>query len=139
MLMALGGASTDGVLAPLAYAQVTVRQQIIVRVPARPRPGAPPAKPIEWKEGKSIECVSAGAIAGATLLGRNSVDLVLRNNNRVRARLEKSCPALDYYHGFYIQPNPDGMICADRDVIRSRMGGDCEIDRFRMLAPAPSD
>ena len=29
----------------------------------------------------------------------------------------------------------DGQICEDRDVIRSRMGGACEIDRFRSLEP----
>jgi hypothetical protein len=121
------------------YAQLTVRQQIIVRVPARSRPGAPPIKPIEWKEGKGPKCVPARAIAGATLLGRNSVDLILRNNSRIRAKLENSCPALDYYQGFYISPNADGMICADRDVIRSRVGGQCEIERFRSLKPVPKD
>ena len=52
-----------------------------------------------------------------------------------RAKLESSCPALDYYYGFYITPNPDGMVCEDRDNIRSRMGGACEIDRFRGLEP----
>ena len=47
--------------------------------------------------------------------GRDSVDLILRNRQRVRAKLESSCPALDYYYGFYITPNPDGMVCEDRD------------------------
>lgn len=121
------------------YAQVTIRQQIIVRMPARPRPGLPHAKQVEWKEGKGPKCVSARMIAGATLLGRDSVDLILRNNSRIRAKLENSCPALDYYQGFYISPNPDGMICADRDVIRSRVGGECEIERFRSLKPEPRD
>lgn len=139
MLMALGGAPEGAAPKPVTYAQLTVRQQIIVRVPARPRPDTPAARPVEWKEGKGLKCVPARAIAGATLLGRNSVDLVLRNNSRVRAKLEKSCPALDYYHGFYIQPNADGMICADRDAIRSRMGGECEIERFRALAPVSAD
>ena len=30
----------------------------------------------------------------------------------------------------------DGRICADRDVIRSRVGGECRIDQFRVLTPA---
>ena len=51
----------------------------------------------------------------------------------IRARLASSCPALDYYYGFYITPNADGQVCADRDVIRSRMGGACQIDKFRLL------
>lgn len=137
-LAALTGAY-DGAEAPTRYAQVTMRQQIIVRVPARPRASRPAGRPIEWKEGKGPKCVSARSIAGATLLGRNSVDLIFRDNSRVRAKLEKSCPALDYYHGFYISPNSDGMICADRDAIRSRMGGECEIERFRSLRPEPRE
>jgi hypothetical protein len=132
LLASIGAAppASDG--GRVDYAQVTIRQQIIVRMPARARPGIP-ARQIEWKESKGPKCVSARAIAGATLLGRDSVDLILRNNSRIRAKLENSCPALDYYQGFYISPNPDGMICADRDVIRSRMGGECEIERFRSL------
>ena len=121
------------------YAQLTVRQQIIVRVPARSADAPSSGRRMEWKEDKGPKCVSARAIAGATLLGRNSVDLVFRDSSRVRAKLEKSCPALDYYHGFYISPNPDGKICADRDAIRSRMGGECEIEAFRSLKPVPRD
>ena len=66
---------------------------------------------------------------------QNSVDLILRNRQRVRAKLESSCPALDYYYGFYITPNPDGLVCEDRDIIRSRMGGACEIDRSGASKP----
>ena len=93
----------------------------------------PVAAPVEWKEGKGPRCVPARAILGASLLGQNSVDLILKNRSRLRAELGSRCPALDYYYGFYITPNPDGMICADRDIIRSRVGGECEIERFRTL------
>jgi hypothetical protein len=140
LLMALAGAPEGGAAERRTdYAQLSVRHQIIVRVPARPRPGMPPPQTFEWKEKKGPKCVPARAIAGATLLGRNSVDLILRNNSRIRAKLENSCPALDYYQGFYITPDPDGMICANRDVIRSRVGGTCGIDRFRTLKPVPKD
>lgn len=138
LLLALGGGRSDeGAVEPVRYAQLIVRQQIIVRVPARPQPGPGNATPIEWKEGKGPKCVPARAVAGATLLGRDSVDLILRDNSRVRAELQNRCPALDYYNGFYITPDPDGMICADRDAIRSRVGGECGIDRFRSLRPVP--
>ena len=137
LLVALAGAPEAAAPStPAEPPQMVVRQQIIVRVPARRMNGAPPASSIQWKEGKSVKCVPARFVAGATLAARNSVDFILRNNNRIRARLEKSCPALDYYNGFYISPNADGMICADRDSIRSRVGGECEIDRFRTLSPA---
>ena len=118
---------------PLQIAQVTVREQIIIRtMRVRPNP-APKSTPVDWKEVRKIRCVQATAISGAAQLGQRSVDLVLRNGNRVRAQLSSSCPALDYYYGFYITPSKDGMICADRDFIRSRVGGHCEIDAFRSL------
>ena len=134
LLMALAGApEQDAAPEPVRYAQLTVRQQIIVRVPARP-PGAL-ASPLEWKEGKGIKCIPASSVAGAAMPRRGSVDLVLRDRSRIRAKLENSCPALDYYNGFYISPNSEGMICADRQSIRSRMGGECEIDAFKTLKP----
>ncbi|MEO7178710.1 MAG: hypothetical protein ABIW83_07690 [Allosphingosinicella sp.] len=114
---------------PAQYGQTVVREQVIVRFRH-----IPPTR-IEWKEGKGPKCVPARAIAAAVLVGKSSVDLILRNRQRVRAKLESSCPALDYYYGFYITPNADGMVCEDRDNIRSRMGGACEIDRFRGLEP----
>lgn len=140
MLTALNGGALerDAEAASVQQTRVSVRHQIIVRMP---NPHAPQssARALQWKEGKGPECVPARLIAGATLLSRNSVDLVLRDNRRVRAELENSCPALDYYHGFYITPNPDGKICADRDLIRSRVGGKCEIERFRSLRPVLKD
>jgi hypothetical protein len=113
---------------PVQYGQV-VREQVIVRF----RQSTPTR--IEWKEGKGPKCIATSGILAATRAVKDSVDLILRNRQRVRAKLESSCPALDYYYGFYIRPDPDGLICEDRDVIRSRMGGACEIDRFRSLEP----
>lgn len=140
LLMHMGGGNVAlGAHEPLQFAQVSIRRQIIIRVPVRRREAAPSAPKVEWKESRGPECVDAKSIAGAALLGQSSVDLLLRDSSRIRARLETSCPALDYYYGFYISPNADGRICADRDVIRSRIGGQCEIDSFRRLRPAPRD
>ena len=135
LLMALGAPREDAAPEPVQYAQLSLRQQILVRMPVRPRDGTAPATPMQWKEGKKVRCIAAGSVAGATLLGRDSVDLVLRDRSRIRAKLENSCPALDYYSGFYISPDDKGMICADRQSIRSRIGGECQIDAFRTLAP----
>jgi hypothetical protein len=130
LLLLVGAApAPDAAAQPEQYAQLVVRQQIMVRVQNRQAHAAP----VNWKEGKGPKCVPARAILGASLLGEDSVDLVMRDKSRVRARLDSSCPALDYYYGFYIRPNRDGMICADRDAIRSRVGGQCGIERFRSL------
>jgi hypothetical protein len=131
----LSGAGAEAP-APEASAQVAVRHQIIVRVQQGTREAPPSgAQPVEWREERGPRCVPATRILGATMLGPRSVDLILRDNSRVRARLERRCPALDYYHGFYVVQTEDGQICADRDAIRSRMGGECQIDQFRSLRP----
>ena len=80
---------------------------------------------IKWRESRGPNCIAATRLIGATLLSQNSVDLILRDNSRVRARLQRTCPSLDYYRGFYINATADGRICADRDSIRSRAGGEC--------------
>ena len=111
-------------------------RQIVIRVPSGIRAVAPAgASLIKWRESRGPDCIVATQLIGATLLRQNSVDLILRDNSRVRARLQRSCPALDYYRGFYINATEDGRICADRDSIRSRAGGECEIDAFRSLSP----
>lgn len=136
LLFALQGAGENAREEPTRYAQVTIRQQIIIRVPQGVRRTPPAgASLIRWREEDGPSCVDADSIAGATMLGQNSVDLILSNNARVRARLEKRCPALDYYYGFYLNATEDGRICADRDFIRSRMGGECQIEEFYSLRP----
>ena len=125
--------------APAAQGTVSVRhQQIIIRVPSGARQLAPAgASLVQWRESRGPRCVAASRLVGATLLRQDSVDLILRDNSRIRARLQSSCPALDYYRGFYINATDDGRICADRDAIRSRAGGECEIEEFTLLSPEP--
>ena len=116
---------------------VTVHQQIIVRVsPATPPAGAGASQLVRWEEHRGPRCIPVRQILGATRLSQNSVDLVFRDRTRVRARLEGRCPALDFYSGFYLPLAPDGQICADRDSVRSRTGGECQIEQFRTLTAA---
>lgn len=143
-------AATPGfhAFAGLNYAQVTVRDQVIIRVQtmqSRRTPNAltasnktlPQAVPTRWKEKKAPRCIPLRALAGATVPEVDSVDIILRGGQRVRAKLEDDCPALDFYKGFYIKPTEDGKMCADRDAIHSRSGSQCTISRFRTLVPAP--
>ena len=139
VVLGLSGSVPDPEPRQAQYVQVTVREQLIVRVPMRVRQLAPAASLLQWKESKGPRCLPARAIAGAALLSENSVDLILRDRSRIRARLDTSCPELDYYYGFYITPNADGQVCADRDVIRSRVGGQCGIERFRALQAVRRD
>jgi len=116
---------------------ITVRQQIIIQVPAGIRRVAPAGQSlIRWQEGRGPRCVPAGRIVGAARMGQESVDFIFRDNSRIRARLEGRCPALDFYRSFYVNATEDGQICADRDAIHSRSGGACQIDQFRTLRAA---
>ena len=136
LLLLAFGSSQERPRAPQPGA-VTVRHHLIIRVTRGVSRAAPAgASPMNWREGRGPRCVSTQQIVGATLLGQDSVDLILRDSSRIRAHLQRRCPALDYYYGFYVSATPDGMICADRDSIRSRVGGECQIDQFRSLRPA---
>lgn len=112
---------------------ITVRQQIILRLPRTTIPRGIAARSVEWRERRGPRCVAARQIAGVSLVSQESVDLVMRDASRIRARLGRRCPALDFYRGFYVTSAADGQICADRDVVRSRAGRECEIDQFRGL------
>lgn len=113
---------------PVQYAQITIEQSLIVRVPRRS-----PVKPLKWELKKGPKCVAMSAIAGAAVVAEDAIDLALKGGQRLRAQFSSNCPALDYYSGFYILPTEDGKICAGRDMIRTRSGGQCEIRRFRKL------
>jgi hypothetical protein len=108
---------------------ITVEDQIILRVPVRP-----PPPQVDWIPHKGPKCISVNKIKGAFLSGDDHVDFILEKRKLLRAKLEENCPALDFYEGFYLSSN-DEKVCARRDVVRSRMGGSCAIDRFMELKP----
>ena len=117
----------------IASLQVTIRQQVIIRVPrgSQSRVDAH-AAPARWRETDGPRCIPIRQIAGAMPAGA-TVDFLFNDHRRVRAHLGQRCAGLDYYRGMYLAANPDGQICADRDAIRSRMGGQCEIVHFTTL------
>ncbi|WP_454886958.1 hypothetical protein [Sphingomonas oryzagri] len=122
------------------FADVTTFvRSVIIRIPARKsaryRPAGDPPPPPAFKERKGPKCIDAAAIGGAAITTPDSVDFILKGGKRVRAKLQDECPSLDYYSGFYVRAPQDGKICADRDSVHTRSGGDCQIDRFRALTP----
>ena len=94
-----------------------------------------PVDPVRWTEKKGPQCVAMSALDGAVVTGSQSIDLMLEGGDRLRAKLDNDCPPLDFYSGFYLKPTPDGMVCADRDAIRSRSGAACAIESFKQLVP----
>jgi hypothetical protein len=121
-----------GVQAPSAtVSRLVVRDEIIIRVPVvRPRV----LVPVRWVEKKGPKCIGSNQLLAASLANDNSIDFFLRDRRRIRAKMDRDCPTLDFYGGFYLQPR-DQRICAGRDEIRSRIGGACQIERFRLMEP----
>lgn len=113
------------------------RSRVIIRIPSiAPPPRAPraPPQPLEWRESKGPRCVSPRMLRGFAISHEDSIDMVLRDGLRIRARLDSDCSSLDFRSGIYLHPGPDGLICEDRDSIHTRAGGECEIERFRALS-----
>lgn len=125
------------------WAQVRVRERIIIRIPRMPVAPAPSvpaalarARPVTaWAERKAAKCVPAATLTGASFSGEAGMDLMTGDGRRLRAILDDDCHALDFYSGFYLKPAEDGNICAKRDAIRSRSGARCLITGFRTLVP----
>ena len=133
-----------------SFWQVVIEQQLIIRVPAQRSQlnnfAAGPSMskratqlPIVWKEKKAPKCVSMRNIAGMQAVQRDSIDIITRQNQRLRAQLNRGCRALDFYAGFYMQGSKDGKLCEDRDEIHARTGAKCEIDKFKLMVPVRED
>ena len=138
ILLALvpGASAQESRIEEVEVAQLTLHQRIIIRIPRLPftrsRADDPP-EGVRWVEKKGPKCVPMVKLEGALIAAPASVDLIIEDGNRVRAKLDKNCPSLDFYSGFYLKPTADGMVCADRDSIRTRSGGSCGIDEFKRL------
>jgi hypothetical protein len=136
LLLAASGAIGTAPPSPIPaegiqFAQVIFHSRVVVRIEAARMP-----KMTTWAEKKGPHCINLADIQGTAVIVANSVDIALRGGDRTRMRFERSCPGLDYYSGFYVVPNKDGKICAGRDVVRDRAGGECAIGKFRKLIPA---
>lgn len=123
--------------------QVRIEERVIIRISPQsgvmrqslmadlPQAAAPP----RYEERKMEKCVPVSGIAGVQTGSGNRLLLYLRDHRLVTANLGKACRARDFYSGFYIERNADGLLCVDRDKLQSRAGANCEIKRMRQLVP----
>lgn len=122
---------------------VTIRRRIIIRIPlvgptfrlpvgvGRPVPfGVVPLQ-----AGPGPHCISHRLIRGATISERTGVVIVMAASRRYQAGLERGCSPADFQAGFYINPTPDGAVCAGRDLLHARSGANCLITRFSSVRP----
>lgn len=128
LIPALFGMAGDPPSRPVR--RVVINEEMVISIPIRPRP----SRRLDWIEHKGPKCIPVERISGAMWSGPTSIDFVLRDRSRIRAVMDDECPALDFYKGFYLQPD-DARICAKRESIQNRVGGSCRIERFRRLVP----
>ena len=128
---------------PVQLAQMSIEQRIIIRVPMAKKGRAPariaPQSRRAWKEKKGPRCIALRSIRSASVIVDNGVDLLLADNHRYRARLERGCSSTGFYSGFYVEPDEDGSLCSGRDELQARSGLSCVIDSFRRLEEADGD
>jgi hypothetical protein len=103
------------------------------RVPIAP--GTPvTTRPFPPKEGRK-RCISVDGLAGAQLFGDRAIELSMRDGQRYRLFLARECPALSFYQGFYYRRQRAGQLCAGRDVVGARSGGECPIASIITVRP----
>jgi hypothetical protein len=124
--------------------QVRIEQTLVIRVSPRAS-SAPPVlladlpqngAPGRLQERRMGRCVAMAGIAGVQYGGDRRLLLFMRDQRIIAATLESACRARDFYSGFYVARNGDGMMCVDRDQLQSRSGANCQIDGFRQLVDA---
>lgn len=123
--------------------QVSIEQRFTIRI--TPRSAMPAALIADlpetapgprWKEKKMGKCLAIGGIAAVQYRDVNKLILYLRDRRIVSATLEKACRAADFYSGFYVARNGDGMLCTGRDALLSRSGANCQLSSLRQLIDA---
>lgn len=129
-----------GAAEPEQWAQMTIQQRVIIRVPMGPRATAQararshdPEPSEEWKEKKGPKCVALRSIRSAAIVVPDGVDLILADEHRYRAKLERGCRSTGFYSGFYVEPQADRSLCAGRDELQARSGLACSIVSFKRL------
>jgi hypothetical protein len=125
---------------PPVQEQVRIEQRLTIRI--APRPPAMPdflddlpvnglaPRVIERKVGR---CLPIAGIAGVQASGDNKLILYMRDRRIISATLEKACRARDFYSGFYVARNSDGLLCAERDELQSRSGSNCQLKGMKQL------
>ncbi len=132
-----------GPLVPEA-GQVRIEQRVTIRI--SPRPAPMPMMPSAFMDSSEIEtdgshiverkmgkCVPLSSIAGVSPGPRNKLVLMLRDSRVVSATLDKNCTGRDFYSGFLVERNADGMICTGRDELLARSGAKCKVSGYRQL------
>ena len=118
------------------WVQLRENQRVIIRIPPKPAPvPAKRSEPVTYKEQKIGKCILMDRLVGSRPGPKESLELLTRDGNLIRAYLGDGCLAREFYAGAYVERSADGKLCIDRDLLHARTGAQCEIDKFRVLVP----
>ena len=119
-----------------SWYQVRSDQRVIIRIPPKPVPASgKKSEPVRYKEKKIGKCLLLDRLVGSRPGPKESLEILTRDGNLIRAYLGDGCLAREFYAGAYVERSADGKICIDRDLLHARTGAQCEIDKFRQLVP----
>lgn len=121
--------------------QVHIEQRVIIRISPGPptvreeRPGRFPRhdRRARYKEKKFKGCIPIEDISGSEPSEDSRLLLFMRDHRVLSAALDRACDPDDFYLGFYIERNADGMLCSKRDKLQARTGATCEVARLSQL------
>jgi hypothetical protein len=129
-----------------ASAQARIEQRFSIRI----SPGSaamPPSIVLELEQSerqgraesrKLPRCLPAAAFAGVQSVDGSHLLLFMRDSHVVAAQMQKTCNAHDFYSGFYVERNPDGMLCVGRDKLQARSGASCTIRGWQSVVETPA-
>ncbi len=112
---------------PIAAPPSWAKMAIIAGGPVSTRPAPPRA-------GRN-RCISVNGLAGAQLYGDRAIEISMRDGRRYRMFFARECPGLSFYQGFYYRRGKAGQLCAGRDVVGARSGGECPIASIIPVRP----
>jgi hypothetical protein len=119
--------------------QARIEQRVIIRFPNQPVPASAgrteKRNAVVYNEEKIGKCLLMDRLVASRPGPKNSLDLVTRERQLIRAYLGDGCLAREFYAGAYVERSKDGKLCVDRDILHARTGAKCEIDKFRLLVP----
>lgn len=110
---------------------VRSNERVIIRIPNK---STPPGNK-RYKEEKVGKCLLLDRLVGSRPGPKESLEILTRDGNVIRAYLGDGCLAREFYAGAYVERSTDGKFCVDRDLLHARTGAQCEVDRFRLLVP----
>lgn len=137
---ALGWMIIESLVSTPTQNQVRIEQRVTIRISPlanSPRqslmPEAPRVSLNDLEERDAGKCVALRSIRGVQSANKNRLLLYMRDRKVMSLRMKKNCRAQDFYSGFYVEPRSDGLLCVERDMLRSRTGANCEVTEINRL------